>query len=48
MALWALGCADCIACEPYMRSDFPRWKLAIWRVRGPVLRAVFARLWWWV
>jgi hypothetical protein len=48
MALWALGCADCLACEPDMRADFSSWKLIIWRVRGPVLRAVFGRLWWWV
>lgn len=53
--LWSLGCADCMVTEPeWNRQDLdpdsviPHWKYLIWRIRGPILRAVFEHLWWWV
>lgn len=45
--LWAIGCGDCVACEPSMREDFTRWKLMIWSVRGPLFRWLFG-WWWWI
>lgn len=51
MELWALGCSDCMMTAPDWDDpnfDVPRWRLLFWRIRGPILRAVFGRLWWWV
>ena len=48
--LWAMGCCDRIATHDYAEdfADVPRWRRAMWRLRGPLLERMFIHLWWWV